>query len=223
MPIEHSDIEIHLAAQDALRDDLRVALPCTVTAVHADSGTVDCQPAILNPLTDEDGRLSYETLPGLPGVPLACLRGGGFFLYLPVTVGDSVLVIFTDLSTDSWRAAQAGPQPVRPIVVGKHTAAGCYAIPCIAPDGAWLEQPRSSSGVVTIGKDNSDQQITISGTDIELGRGATDFVALASKVDTELGKIATAFSTFVPGSGGASFPHPYVSPTSVTATLVKAK
>lgn len=49
------------------------------------------------------------------------------------------------------------------------------------------------------------------GTLLKLGAGATDFVAMAAKVKAELDDIALAFSTFVPGSGGANFPNPYMS------------
>jgi len=51
--------------------------------------------------------------------------------------------------------------------------------------------------------------------------GGAQFVALADKVKTELDKVALAFSTFVPGTGGASFPNAYTS-SAVAATKAKA-
>ena len=65
-------------------------------------------------------------------------------------------------------------------------------------------------------------KITIDADTIELTKNPTDAISLASLVKGELTKIATAFSTFVPGSGGASFPSPYTVAGSVASTKVKA-
>lgn len=51
-------------------------------------------------------------------------------------------------------------------------------------------------------------------TGLKLGANATKHVAWREAILTELQSIANAFATFVPGSGGASFPHPYVAPLS---------
>lgn len=69
----------------------------------------------------------------------------------------------------------------------------------------------------------SGQKIQLVSSDVELGPSPTDFVALAAKVNAELTKIATAFSTFLPGSGGASFPQPYDTAGDVSAQNVKAQ
>lgn len=52
--------------------------------------------------------------------------------------------------------------------------------------------------------------------------GGSDFVALASMVKGELTKIAAAFTSFIPGSGGASFSDPYTTAGDVAAQKVKA-
>ena len=53
------------------------------------------------------------------------------------------------------------------------------------------------------------------------GYSGAQFLALANLVNAELTKIATAFSTFVPGTGGASFPDAYTVAGDVSAAQVK--
>lgn len=66
-------------------------------------------------------------------------------------------------------------------------------------------------------------ELVLDATLIKAGKNATDFVALASKVHDELALIANAFSTFLPGSGGASFPHAYTTVGAIAASKVKAE
>lgn len=65
-------------------------------------------------------------------------------------------------------------------------------------------------------------KITVDADTIELTKNPTDAVGLASLIKGELTKIATAFSSFIPGSGGASFGDPYVEAGDVASTKVKA-
>jgi hypothetical protein len=71
-----------------------------------------------------------------------------------------------------------------------------------------------------------DGTITITGGTVNvvgnvvLG-AAGDKAPLDSKVQTELGKIAQAFSSFIPGTGGASFASPYTSPGATASSKVQ--
>lgn len=219
MPVNRSPAEIFGAFGDALKSDIRKCVPATITTVHADRQTVDVQVATNELLFDDMGNALSLPAPSFSDVPLACMRGGGFFCWMPVAVGDSVLLVYTDQSADTWRSGDGTPQD--PGFAGKHTADSPFAIPAWAPDAKMLSSPAGDAGKVIIGKDGGSAQIKISASDIELGASAGDFVALASKVDAELAKIANTFSTFVPGSGGASFPDPYVR-SAVGSTLVKS-
>jgi hypothetical protein len=219
MPIQRSPAEIFGAFGDALKADIRKCVPATITQVHADRQTVDVQVATNDLLFDDLGNPVSMPAPSISDVPLGCLRGGGFFIWVPVQVGDSVLLVFSDQSADTWRSGTGAPQD--PGFAGKHTADSPFAIPAWAPDNKMLQSPPQDAGKVIIGMDGAAAQIKISATDIELGAQAADYVALASKVDAELTKIANTLSTFVPGSGGASFPDPYVR-SATGSTLVKS-
>jgi hypothetical protein len=227
MPLERSEAEILGAHADAIRADFRKVVPATILAVNGQK--VDVQIDINSTLFDEINTAISVPAASLSGVPYCSLRAGGFSLWIPPTVGDSVLIIFSDLSYDTWQARNRGDPPVDPGWKGFHTADSPFAIPCIAP----ATQPLTTapSGSLVIGKDGSDEQIVISGSDIKLGAGASNFVALANLVATELGKIATALTSIVvtipvtspagtpsAGTGTAAY-----SPAPVAATLVKAE
>lgn len=201
MPYSRTVAEVLNAHGDTIKDEIRKVLPATVTAVNPALQTVDVIVGVQNPLFDEYGNVSYEVLPALSNVPLACLRGGGFFVWLPVIPGDTVLLVFSDLSLDTWRVG-TGATAVEPGWAGKHTADSPIAIPIIVPDAKVSLGPSADPTKLIVGKDGSAAQIKVSATDIELGALATDAVALASKVDAIFTAIATA--TPVAGDGGAA-------------------
>lgn len=148
-------------------------------------------------------------------------------VWVPVTVGDSVMLVFSDLSMDVWRASD-GSKPVPPGWVGKHTADSPVAYPCVAPDSKALSSP--SADKVIIGKDGGQAQIAISASAVELGASPTDFIALASLVDSNFNAVKAAFiaggAGAVPLDGGhAAMAAAAASflPTPTGSTLVKAK
>lgn len=228
MPLDRTLEEIFAAHSDAIQDDLRVCLPAVVTNVNASRQTVDVQITVQNPLFDVYGNVIFEQLTSISDVPLATMRGGGFMVWLPVAVGDSVMLLFSDLSMDTWRASQ-GDQAVEPGWVGKHTADSPIAFPCIFPDTKAFMDPGTNK--VIIGKDGAQAQIRISATDIELGASATDFAALASKVDANFAAVTSALaagvSGAVPGTDGghAAFAAALAafSPNPTGSTLIKAQ
>ncbi len=185
MPLTRSLAEILDAHGQTLRDDVRVSLPAVVTAVHADRQTVDVQISIKNPLYDSAGNISYEKMPSIADVPIGVLRGNGFFIWLPIAVNDSVMLVFSDLSTDNWRASD-GIEPVAPGWAGKHTADSPIAIPCLGVDSHFLVDPALAAGKIIIGKDGSPAQIRISATEIDLGTTPTSPIALATPVNTAI-------------------------------------
>jgi hypothetical protein len=221
MPVQRSLPEILRAHADAIKSEIRKCLPGTVTAVDATHQTVDVQLAVNGVLFDELGTAVSVPAPSLSGVPLGVLRGGGFLVWVPVSVGDSVLVMFSDLSCDVWSAGPVGNSAVDPGWVGQHTHDSPFAIPMVSPAAGVLTSTPTNK--VVIGKDNADEQILIGPSDIELGRGATDFVALASKVEAELNKIAATLATGSNSGGPVVFATPYTTPGPVAATLVKAQ
>jgi hypothetical protein len=202
MPYSVSLGEVFDAHSDTLKDELRNCLPATVTSVNPVLQTVDVVVGVQNPIFSEDGAVSYEVLPALSSVPLACLSGGGFFIWLPVKPGDTVLLVFSDLSLDTWMAGD-GSIATKPGWVGKHTMDSPVAFPVLRPALKALASPVTDPTKLIIGKDGSQAQIKIGASDIELGAVTTDFVALASVVDSFAAVFAAWAPTGVVGDASA--------------------
>ena len=230
MPLPRSNAEIlarHAEVIDHGHIKVRVA---TVTAVHPERQTVDVQLCQASPIFNELGDAFFEPAPGISDVPLATLRGNGMLLWMPVAVGDSVLLLFCDLSCDVWRAGDGTPQA--PGALSYHSYDSAFALPMIAPDAKALASPGADPTKIIIGTDSGPEQIKIGPGEIALGATAGDFVALASLVQTELGKISTALGSLVVTAtdtvtsaavtGTAVASSPYV-PGSVASSLIKAQ
>lgn len=222
MPYTPSMADILASHAEGVLNGLKKCVPATVTAVHFNDTpkrqTIDCQVSIENYVFDPIGNAYAEPAPSFQDIPYGFARGAGFMVWVPCAVGDSVLLVFSDLSCDVWRAGDGSPQP--PGFVGKHTHDSPFAIPFFAPDAKMLADPGGDK--VIIGQDGGQAQIRVSASDIELGTLATDFVALASKVETELSKIQATLLTGANSGGTVVFGTLYV-PGPVAATLVKAQ
>jgi class 3 adenylate cyclase len=201
MPIDRSLEEVFARHAEKVKSDIRKCVPATVTAVHPDKQTVDVQVGVNQLLFDDLGNAVSMPAPSYTDVPLGVLRGGGFFVWVPVAAGDTVLLVFSDLSCDSWRSGDASA-PVDPVWAGVHTHDSPFAIPMVAPDAKALTSPAADPSKIIIGKDGGTAQIRIGSSDIELGAPASDAVALASKLDLFI----AAFVAWTPnpGDGGAA-------------------
>ncbi len=217
MPTTPTWAELIRKAIDDRLVDVRVSLPARVQAIDVAAQTVDVVPQLKREIAGPPGLADLiEELPMISGVPLACARGGGAMVSLPVKVGDFVTLLFSDASLDLWRTQGA---PVAPGDLRTHTLDGAIALPInLYPTSERLRQAHAEN--VVIGFDDGGAQIHVKpGTsgapgEIHLGaENATDFVALAQKTYDELGKLRTAFTahthgipalTVVGGGGGAT-------------------
>lgn len=198
---------------ETIKGDTRVCWVGTVQAVSSDGKSVDVVPQLRRPLLTEDDTYTSEELPTLSQIPLATVNLGGAILSFPVQPGGKVLVIFTDFDISSFLDTGAVGEVED---VGCHTASGAIALPlCAQPGGGSVS--------------TTDLQIGFSGCLIEANNtrvaiaGETDAATLSSKLDTMSVNLALAFSTFLPGSGGASFPNPYTHPGAGFAASSKLK
>lgn len=100
---------------------------------------------------------------------------------------------------------------------------GDHPVVIVVEDRSCRPTGMSEGEVCVYTKQNAKRVYCKKDGSIEIGTSPTDFAALASKVNSELTKIATAFSSFVPGTGGASFGSPYTTAGNVSASEVKIK
>jgi hypothetical protein len=208
---EPDDVEILRTAIRSRMADVRTSIPGIVKSY--DDAMQTCEVSLAVRIPGPDGTL--EELKPLADVPVAWPRGGGYFAQMPLAAGDPVLLVFCEMDFGAWRTSGAVSDPIS---VRRH-GLNAYAIPGGCDDASALPAP---GGKLVVGKVGGPV-MKIDAAGIELGAAASAFVALADKVNEELGKIADAFTSFIPGSGGASFSMPYTTAGDVSATKVKAE
>lgn len=213
MATEPTNVEIIAKAISSRLLDVHTAIPAVVVSYDSAKQTCSARPVVRGPVPKGSDGWGQVDLPTIQNVPVGWHRGGGASIQFPLAAGDHVLLIFSEADFSGWRqtgqVSDAGD-------LARHDLSWPVAIPCAAPDSKPLRSVSAPHFEVPSG-----EALTVGGDP-----GGADFVALASLVHTELGKIANAFSTFVPGSGGASFPNPYVAPGSASAiasTSLKAR
>lgn len=216
------------AFREAMQRNMHTAMPAVVVSYDASAKTANVKPACWQPVkvtgehpSDEQG-FTYVELPTIPDVPVAFPSGGGFYVVFPLQPGDAVFLVFSE--TPMGEYLLNGVTGAKPLDTRRHSLGYPIAIPGAArPDSKAIAD---SSTDLIVGKDGTNSQIKVSATDIQVGKGATDFVALASKVLTELNSIRTQFNAHVHVETGASTNAPTVlmtAPASVAATIAKAK
>jgi hypothetical protein len=199
---------------------VRVALPARVESYDDAEGSVSVKPTVKVPIADEEAELGYSYIdpPVISRVPVAWPQGGGSYIKWKLEAGDYVLLVFADTSIDDWLVS--GGIESQPESDRRFDISDAIAIPGMSPyvsslptiaDGLELEHP----------------------TEIRLGAGATNFVALANLVLSELQAIKTwadghthNLTGVQPGAGTLVTTGPLISmpaPSSPAATKTKAE
>ena len=221
MTVVPSQLDIQVAALRNELSDLHTCMPAEIVAVR-DGGTdkrqfVDVLPHLQRGVIDEDGELIDEALPVIPMVPVGYPQGGGFFISLPLRVGDIVLLVFAERSLDNWiqSAAPAKQTPIKPGDLSMHSFEGAIALPCgPAPRAALLTGVDPAD--VVLGKTDGTilQRWKADGTMV-LAEGtdpaALDAAALAKKVDAYIADLDTVLRTWLvaPNDGGKALQEAY--------------
>jgi hypothetical protein len=215
--------EIVSAAQDSQRATLYHVMPGHVLAYHKGApgvpATVDVQAAVndVRFALDTGARFS-EPWTMIPKVSVMWLSFGPFILTGALHPGDRVILFGFDLDPSAWQKTGEVSDPPD---TRRHSGSYWCAFPCdLTVPGAFVDGAAAEHNLV-LGVDGGDAQIRIpdDGSAIVLGKGATQFVALANKVDAQLAAIAATLGSL---TGSAHFATPYV-PGEVAAALVKAK
>jgi hypothetical protein len=204
-------------------------MPGQVVSYDSANQVADIQPMTNDVRADisqssDTGKRVPEPWPVIPSVPIAWPRFGKFVIAGRLNQYDPVMLLAFDLDPTSWRATGSKPSnnPVDPADARRHGGHYWWALPCDLRLNKVQSASAAANGMV-IGLDGGQAQIIITDSNIQLGGGGGDFVALASLVKGELDKIAAAFGSFLPGSGGASFAKPYATASPVASSLIKAQ
>ena len=210
MPANPTEAEVITAAIESRIADVFTALPGVVKSYDAATGHADIQPAIRRPLDTASGAVVFEDLPIVPNVPILFPRGGAFAVTWPLAPGDPVLLVFSALSPQLWRAT--GQTPADPGDLRRHHLGNAYAIPGVPAPGPAL--PGAQTAVPAL---------VLEGPEIRLGVDAQDpagnGAATKAWIDAlKLAKDSTGTPiTVIPPTG------PYASTSSILAPKVKVE
>ena len=94
---------------------VRVALPGRVESYDPSTQRATVQPLIMDGHIDEDDERQAERLPVVSDVPVMFPGSGAYRVTWPVTIGDTVLLVFSSSSLDLWlaRGGEVDPQDDR--------------------------------------------------------------------------------------------------------------
>lgn len=114
--------QVFKMAMDAAAQDLRVSMPGQITKVYENEDAVDVKPAFKRKYKDgvvQDSPIIYR-------VPVCHSRAEHSGLWVPLQVGDSVTLVFSDRSIEKWSSngGAADPEDTR-----THDLSDAMAIP----------------------------------------------------------------------------------------------
>lgn len=193
MSVVPSDAEVIRDAIEARLLDVWTAMIGRVQSYDATKQVADILPVVRRPLSSADGDIEHEDLPVLPNVPVLQPRAGGFFIHLPVMVGDTVLVIFTSDSFQMWRETGS---VVNPGDLRRHSLTNAIAIPGIFPNA----QPLTDAPLPGM---STTEAVFGGGVYRFGGQASAEFVALASLVTAQLAALKAAISSAAGTESGA--------------------
>lgn len=184
--------------------EIHTTFPGEIVSYDKDTQTATIRPMVRRPILARDindGVDTVETLPDLLNVPIRHPRGGGTFIHIPLTAGDSMWVHCTQTDISNWRSTGNVSSPTTGLI---HDLASCWAEPGAFHDAQVLDPSKVSDTDITIG--NGSFTINITGNRIEFN-GSSDSAALASVVN----RLSNAF-TIHKHTGGSGGPVEGVSP-----------
>lgn len=199
MSVTPSDLDVQDAALRHALSNVHTCMPAEVLRVYSGAHKrqfVDVLPGLQRAVYDEDGDLVDEQLPILTMVPVGHLQAGGFYIALPIAVGDIVTLWFAERSLDHWieTAKKGSKRAVIPGDLSTHSLEGAIAVPCgPAPRSALLPDV-SASELVIGGPAGVALRLKSDGSMVFAEGSGSAALALATKVATELDRIKTDFT-----------------------------
>lgn len=185
--------------------DVHTALPAIVKSYDATKQTCDATPAVKRAIDEE-----FETLPVIPNVPVAWPAGGGYLLHFPLTAGDTVMLVFSEVAWSKFRGTGVVSEPDD---LRRHSLSYPIAFPFARAGAAGAAGAR----IVTPG-------------DFVVGDATAQYVAIAALVTAALNTLKGAFDSWTPApnDGGAALKTILTSalaswPQSLASTNLKAK
>ncbi|ATN92785.1 putative baseplate protein [Pseudomonas phage PPSC2] len=144
--------------------DIHTALPCKVVNVYNDNTQqkVDVIPSVNRLLKTGEGDPPMQML----GIPVIFPGSSASLISFPINVGDTVLCVFSQLSTDNFKIGSGEPTTANDMRMFSDQDA--IAIPGLFPFGKSLNNPAVRKFPMTANKDLCIAHNIASGTEVNL-------------------------------------------------------
>jgi len=229
MPESVSLSEAVQSGIDKALDHLHTATIGIVDGYNLATQRARIQSALRRPLLRANGEAVFEDFPSFDDIPVLWPRGSSGGLCGALAPGDSVLLVFLQYSAGEWRE-RGGTQ--NPADLRQHSDGYPVALAGIAPDAAPLLATLPDAWELGF-FGTSLGRVSVRASDILLGRGATDFVALSSGLAFEFAAVVAKVNEIITAynlHGHAAFNAPTASlvdgnlvvGTAYQSTMVKA-
>lgn len=173
---------------DARAADIHTAIPARVLSYDAAKQTVSVQPVVKDVYHVSDGTLQTRSYPTIPSVPVAFIRGGGYFFTVPIEEGDTGMLIFNELPIDRWRSTG---QESHPVDARRHGLKGAVFFPCVRPRAQALTETGVDDHMV-LGKEGGCQ-VHVKPDEVNLDGGpSATAIAIAQLVQAEFAAVKAA-------------------------------
>lgn len=189
-------IDVVLAAIRFELAKVHTSIPGVIVEYDRASQRATVQPAIAGAYVDPDTRdLVREPLPPIPDVPVAFPSGDGYSVTFDLAVGDRVLLVFSERSTEEFRAT--GDEGVEPGDLRRFDLSDAVAFPAALQ----FSEPVPAEGVAT-------GALVVRGVEVKLGdANAVDFVTLDTLVVAQLTAVKTALDAAAAAATVAALPN----------------
>lgn len=188
--MDDSTVTVFREILDARAAEIHTALPAKVLTYDAAKQIASVQPMVQDVFYDTAGNLKTRSFPVL-SVPVAFIRGGGYFVSVPLAAGDTGMLVFSELPIDRWRSSG---QESHPVNARRHGVGNAVFYPGVRPRAQALNEDGVDDHLV-LGKEGG-AQVHVKADQVNLYEAsAADFVALAAKVATELNRVKADFTT----------------------------
>jgi Phage protein Gp138 N-terminal domain len=210
--------DVIMAGIDDRMLDVHTALPGKVQSYNKSRQSVDVILQVHRQIPTSDGGYVAQAYAVVPDVPVCFPAAGGMIFTLPVKKDDFCLVVFSEASLAAWR--QRG-EPGDPGDPARHHLSGAIALMGMRPIAKVIQGLDENN--LILGKEGVDNaQLEITSSEIHLGKGASNYLALANKVDQEFNKIVTTLGSLMSPAGPVTASTPYT-PSPTASTNAKAK
>lgn len=189
--------------------EVNVSIPGRVESYDSSKQSANVQPLIQEVYTKDDGTRGVRNLPTIQAVPIAFPGAGSYGFTFPLAKGDTVMLLFSQASTDKWRKHGG---LVDPLEDSRHDFSDAIAIPGLRSFNDATDQVADAA--------------VIFGPEIRLGsKDASEFLALKSDVAAMKAVFDNHTHAYIPGTLASAPSSGPISPfpTPVGTTKVKAE